>query len=428
MLTPRTHIDIVRSTLVTTHTLPNQGAEVLDGSSAKSFKERMMQSVHDATDMLVEPKSKQDLLIDVLVEGFPDAFIDFFHLTHRSASELAGELDDEEVAAQPECGFVPTDDIYTESLPFVKDNLINIDEATRKGDTREVYTSCINLARYFEDVAHYDKALVFYQKAKVLTFRMEEIDLLIDVTRSLGMIHERLGDINSAMSFHEKHLELCDKLQGDEKEQQRQQANQNLVKVYQRSADLLESSGNIQKSIVLLDKCLDACNACGDETSAGHVNYRLGLAYQKLGEQEKALAFHSQYYDISVKLEDKTGEGIACCALAEAHQDLGNVDDAIKNLEAYLELAKNEDPGSQARACCRMGIIYYRQMKFDSAVTYFEKFFELARSLNNRRMLDTARVNLGIARGSAQFPKYVEVVNSNMPTLLHWKNARMPID
>ena len=378
--------------------------------------------------MQAEPKSKQELLIEVLVEGFPDAFVDFFHLTHKAVNGTKETVEEERENYQNRRGYVSTDEIYVESLPFVKDNLINIDEATRRGDNREVYTSCINLARYFEDIANYDKALVFYQKGHSLAVQIKDIELLIDVTRSLGMIFERLNDINSAMTFHEKHLALSSDLVGTEQSQQRQQANQNLVNVYQRSADLLDNQGEIEKSIVLLDKCLKACQACGDETSAGHVNYRLGIAHQKLGDQEKALAFHGQYHTISVKLEDKTGEGIACCALAEAHQELGNVEDAIKNLEAYLELAKNEDPGSQARACCRMGIIYYKQMKYDSAVTYFEKFFELARSLNNRRMLDTARVNLGIARGSAQFSKYVEVVNSNMSSLLQWKNARMPID
>ena len=380
-----------------------------------------------------EPKSKQELLIEVLVEGFPDAFIDFFHLTHRApatndAAESGAHEGDEEPLATVRHGYVSTDEVHIDSLPFVKDNLITIDEATRRGDTREVYNSDINLARYFEDNGNHDKALVFYRRAHDLAVSMREIELLVDVTRSLGMIFERLGDTTSATAYHEKHLALCAELDGNDEEEQRQQANQNLVNVYQRSADELDRSGDVEGAIALLDKCLEACKACGDETSAGHVNYRLGLAYQKLGEQEKALAFHRQYHDISVKLEDKTGEGIACCALAEAHQDLGNVDEAIKNLEAYLELAKNEDPGSQARACCRMGIIYHKQMKYDSAVTYFEKFFELARSLNNRRMLDTARVNLGIARGSAQFSKYVEVVNSNMPSLLQWKNARMPID
>ena len=69
------------------------------------------------------------------------------------------------------------------------------------------------------------------------------------------------------------------------------------------------------------------------------------------------------------------------------------------NLYRYAE---SGDPVSQARACCSLGKIYSAAGKFDRAVTYFERFFEVARSLNDRRMLDVARVNLGVARGSAR--------------------------
>lgn len=34
------------------------------------------------------------------------------------------------------------------------------------------------------------------------------------------------------------------------------------------------------------------------------------------------------------------------------------------------------------------------------AVTYFERFFEIARSLPDRRVVEVARVNLGMARGA----------------------------
>ena len=91
-----------------------------------------------------------------------------------------------------------------------------------------------------------------------------------------------------------------------------------------------------------------------------------------------------------------------------------------------MELSKTSDSISQAKACCSLGKTYYEQKNFDRAILYFERFFELARSLNDRKMVDCARVNLGIARGSAMIGKYMDVVNSDLGTLLQWKNVRVP--
>ena len=122
------------------------------------------------------------------------------------------------------------------------------------------------------------------------------------------------------------------------------------------------------------------------------------------------------------------GEGKALCALAEAYKDIGRMDEAVKNLEAFLELAKSGDPKSHANACCSLGQIYYDQGKFEPSVTYFEKFFDLSRSLGDKHMLDVARINLGIARGKAKFREHLGVVNNNMHSLLQWKNVRLPFE
>ena len=64
-------------------------------------------------------------------------------------------------------------------------------------------------------------------------------------------------------------------------------------------------------------------------------------------------------------------------------------------------------------------------------MTYLEKFFELSRSLGDRRLLDIARSNLGIARGAARAGRFIELVGSSTaaaPALLLWKNVRTPFD
>ena len=59
-------------------------------------------------------------------------------------------------------------------------------------------------------------------------------------------------------------------------------------------------------------------------------------------------------------------------------------------------------------------------------MSYFEKFFETARTLNDRKMLDTARVNLGVARGALRMGAWMGVVANNLPKLIAWKGSRVP--
>lgn len=60
-------------------------------------------------------------------------------------------------------------------------------------------------------------------------------------------------------------------------------------------------------------------------------------------------------------------------------------------------------------ACCNLGVLYYRQRQYDEALTYCERFFEAARGLNDQRVLDVARVNLGAVRAALTFRDYVQV-------------------
>lgn len=125
----------------------------------------------------------------------------------------------------------------------------------------------------------------------------------------------------------------------------------------------------------------------------------------------------TEYHSGCISLGDKLGEGKALCALTEAYKDIGRMDEAVKNLEAFPELTKFGDPKSHANACCSLRQIYYDQGQFEPSVTYFEKFFDPSGSLWDKNMLNVARINLSIVRGKAKFREHLEVVN-NMHSVL----------
>ena len=60
-------------------------------------------------------------------------------------------------------------------------------------------------------------------------------------------------------------------------------------------------------------------------------------------------------------------------------------------------------------ACCKLGAIRFGQQAYAQAVAYYERGFELARGLPDRRLLDTVRANLGVARAAVNEEAYLEV-------------------
>ena len=45
-------------------------------------------------------------------------------------------------------------------------------------------------------------------------------------------------------------------------------------------------------------------------------------------------------------------------------------------------------------------------------------------SVGDRTLIDSARINLGMARGNMAMSKYMGIVNDNLPALLNWKTRR----
>merc|ERR1712070_643143 len=94
---------------------------------------------------------------------------------------------------------------------------------------------------------------------------------------------------------------------------------------------------------------------------------------------------------------------------------------------------KTDNLIAQGEACCNLGVIYNQRGEFSKAVQLFEKNFEIARSTvvsgkGDRSLVDTARVNLGMARGNAQMQTYMNIINHDLTTLLRWKNRRVKFE
>ncbi|KAL3157042.1 hypothetical protein ABBQ38_001290 [Trebouxia sp. C0009 RCD-2024] len=179
------------------------------------------------------------------------------------------------------------------------------------------------------------------------------------------MLAEQLHDLQAAESHYEQHLALLGNTQQfvETPSPEQAAAHANVMKVYQERAKELGQAGDEEARLHALHKWIQAAERSGDPAALAQAHMQLGLAHQQQGE---------------------------------------------------------------VYACCNLGVLYYRQRQYDEALTYCERFFEAARGLNDQRVLDVARVNLGAVRAALTFQDYVQVADTDLQTLLLWKNVRMP--
>jgi tetratricopeptide (TPR) repeat protein len=364
---------------------------------------------------------KNALCVEILMEGFVQSYVDFFYLTHRPDPNPDPHDEGQEKEV----------DVPVEEMLFIRDNLTRAESARRHGETTQVYDCYNNLARYFQNVDDTKTGIYFYEKClEISRLTMDKLGEM-RANHSLGLAHQSIKNTSNAITYHERHLALAQSIANKEEEDI---ANTELVKVYRKKAEEMEASKDYRKAITFHEKCLAASQEAKDRASEGLAGYRIGRAYVLLNEADRAISFLDDYHSICKELEDLEGEGAACSALAAAYQSLASIDNAVQYLEQFLEIAtKTDNLIAQGEACCNLGVIYNQRGEFAKAVQLFEKNFEIARSTvvsgkGDRTLVDTARVNLGMARGNAQMQMYMNIINHDLTTLLRWKNRRVKFE
>ncbi len=200
-----------------------------------------------------------------------------------------------------------------------------------------------------------------------------------------------------------------------------------LTAVYLGQAESEEKAGgSTAPALASYGKCLSAAERAGEDAVRAKAHYRMGMLHFQDRRWPDAIYHLRQFVDGgAAAMGDKVAEGVAHTALAQALRENDDVEGSVALLEGYLESAqRGGDQHGPAMACCSLGTVYFENGDYAKAVTYFERFFEIARPLSDRKMIDTARFNLGVARGAMRMPAYMQMVSSDLPRLMQWKNAR----
>jgi len=159
-----------------------------------------------------------------------------------------------------------------------------------------------------------------------------------------------------------------------------------------------EDLGDTQRAIQFHEEHLAMARAIGDRRGEGNALGNLGLAYTRLGEPHRAMQFQEQALLIDRELGDQRGEAIALGNLGVAYRNLGETDQAITLFEQQLTLAREVgDRRGEGNALGNLGTVYTQLGDTQRAIQFVEQRLNIAREIGDHRGEGNALGSLGIA-------------------------------
>ncbi|XP_038055476.1 tetratricopeptide repeat protein 29-like [Patiria miniata] len=374
--------------------------------------------------------SFHNLCLEMLKDGFHRSFSEVFALVQQQKAEIdaAGPdslLQDRRLLAEQEA-----------KLEEMKKRLTEAELALRIDDMDGVFTARNLLAEYFLDTGDlwlsdhfFISCLEMAQKIKGDGRRKEG-----EAHCNMGRAYERRKEYQEAVEHFESFDELTSKnpdWTNAEGQSLHSEACEHLRRLYTTIAETYQQGEDkdLQEAITNLLKAFEKAKESGDGQKEGEASYRLGLAYEGIGDSETALMYHTGFMDICKKLGDQDGMGKACEAIAKSYEKQGKLDEAVRYLEMFEDIAeKSNQLTAHGNACSCLGAIYNSLGKYKKASHYFGSAFNIARSMDNPVFFETMRAEFGIANAHRALSRFMGVIErpdkTNTLKLIDWKDVR----
>uniref|UniRef100_A0A7S1ISJ5 Tetratricopeptide repeat protein 29 n=1 Tax=Eutreptiella gymnastica TaxID=73025 RepID=A0A7S1ISJ5_9EUGL len=349
----------------------------------------------------------QQLCVEALMAGCVTSFVELYELSHR----------------EPVCVDALANRMFSipmDQLPTIQGTLVQAERARRTGEFREVYDCHLKLANYFEDELDFATSLHFHDLGLEHCKQSSDKDLEGVAHENFGNAHERRGNTDMAIRFHETHLRLAEVSRNIP---MKRQANKNLIRVYMRRALECEKAADYPRAKELYDKAMNTARANSDTEAEGEAYHKLGHITVLLGDLDKALEYQKRFLMVSREVRNDVNEGKAHVSLAELQEEMGQMSDAVQSLVGSLDIAeKAGDLTAICEACTKLGMLHNKQGDYVKASKYLEQNYTTAKQIGDRKLIEKARILVGVARGNNHWQNgFVQMVDRDLDGMLRWK-------
>jgi len=362
----------------------------------------------------------------LLTGGFVQSYVDFFHLTHRADPSVV----DPAHAGQKI-------QVSLQDMVFIRNNLVQAEADRRQGNTGGVFGAFNRLADFYEQQADFLTAIFFHEKCLDIATMTSDVRAEMAANHALGCVYQKLLDYESAASHHEQHESTANSLQVFD---EIVKANTQLYKVYSMLADdALEAGGEAahDAAIELFHKSRAAAQKSMDKAAEGEANARIGMLLLKLGHAAESVVYLRQQSQIAADNGNPESRCRACSALALAFDTLGQADKALAELMLVSTISEQAgDIVLQSQANRALGTLYSKVGQRQKSVQALSAHFQLLKTILSKREemetardltardLDLARVYVGVAKGNLLLGDMFVAIQYDFTAVLNWKLTR----
>ena len=279
-----------------------------------------------------------------------------------------------------------------------------VDEAIAYCDLGEAYFNCTDFKRA---VVCYEKSLIIGKqsedseaeagKFKLTSMQFDESQGKVvlearqrfredDVYCRLGVAHGKLGNLKTAIDYHERHLKIAKNLDDRLGEGI---AYVNLGDIHRKMANLKTAVDYHESALKIFQELPDGPREKGTYVSLGNVHLRLG-------NFEIAM----EYYQRALKISKELGETEADVSL---YQSIGHIYYCLQNFEVAKEYFEeferyvrfSKELGDLGLAYESLGAVYSSLRKFQTALEYFERQLGISKELGEKAGEGSAYDHLG---------------------------------
>ena len=144
--------------------------------------------------------------------------------------------------------------------------------------------------------------------------------------------------------------------------------------------------GEFQRAIQFFEEYLTIVRELRDRKNEASALGNLGNAYLLLGENEHAIQFYEQALHIIRETGNRRKEGIILGNLGVAHRSLGEIQRAIQFHEQELTMVREMgDRRGEGSALGNLGAAYYRLDEINRSIQFYEQALAINRELGDRR-------------------------------------------
>lgn len=350
------------------------------------------------------------LCVEAISQGCVQTYIHLYGLLHRPPV-CVDELSQKHFA-------IPKD-----KMEWVQRNMCAIEAMRRQSEFRPLFEKCVQLADYFESERDLEEAIWHYEAG--LRYAMESLDktLIRDVRYAFGQFYERIGRLRNACDMYGSMFDAARALKD---ETAAVETCVDLVRVFQALGD--EARGSDQElAKTYYERSAKFARQSKIGLQEATAYSALGEIHEQMQNLDNALKYNKEWSSVARREEMRLDECRAELKTASLEERLNHNDKAIVSLDRALDLAKElEDDARVCRAMMQLGEVHRGEGHSEEAMKCFKESFAAARQSGVSTLIDSSRVAMGFAIGEFYFTHagnnrgYLPIVCDDIVAQLHW--------